>query len=85
MYKRQVLLGATTNLNPSSDTPILGTLQGTGSTLTSFVYANSPSGDLNQPEKAYAAAFVLLVIVLILNFAVDVVHRRARKVGTWSH
>ena len=56
-----------------------------GSTLTSFVYANSPSGDLNQPEKAYAAAFVLLVIVLVLNFAVDIVHRRARKVGTWSH
>jgi phosphate transport system permease protein len=79
-----VLLGATTNLNPSNDTPILGTLQGTGSTLTSFVYANSPSGDLNQPEKAYAAAFVLLVIVLVLNFAVDVVHRRARKVGTWT-
>lgn len=80
-----VLLGATTNLNPTSDTPVLGTLQGTGSTLTSFVYANSPSGDLNRPEKAYAAAFVLLVIVLLLNFAVDVVHRRARKVGTWSH
>jgi phosphate transport system permease protein len=79
-----VLLGATTNLDSASDTPLLGTLQGTGSTLTSFVYANSPSGDLNQPEKAYAAAFVLLVIVLILNFAVDVVHRRARKVGTWS-
>ena len=79
-----VLLGATVNLNPASDTPLLGTLQGTGSTLTSFVYSNSPSGDLNQPEKAYAAAFVLLVIVLALNFAVDVVHRRARRIGTWS-
>ena len=64
--------------------PLLGTLKGTGSTLTSFVYANSPSGDLNQPEKAYAAAFVLLVIVLALNVAVDVIHRRARKTGTWT-
>ena len=79
-----VLLGATVNLNASGDTPLLGTLRGTGSTLTSFIYQNSPSGDLNQPEKAYAAAFVLLVMVLVLNAAVDVVHRRARKVGTWS-
>jgi phosphate transport system permease protein len=72
------------NLDSASDTPILGTLQGTGSTLTSFVYANSPTGDLNQPEKAYAAAFVLLLMVLVLNAAVDVVHRRARRVGAWS-
>jgi phosphate transport system permease protein len=79
-----VLLGATVNLDSASDTPILGTLQGTGSTLTSFVYANSPTGDLNQPEKAYAAAFVLLLMVLVLNAAVDVVHRRARRVGAWS-
>ena len=79
-----VLLGATANLNPSGEVPLLGTLKGTGSTLTSFVYANSPSGDLNQPEKAYAAAFVLLVIVLALNVAVDVIHRRARKTGTWT-
>jgi phosphate transport system permease protein len=79
-----VLLGATVNLNAANGTPLLGTLQGTGSTLTSFVYANSPSGDLNQPEKAYAAAFVLLVMVLVLNAAVDIVHRRARRVGAWS-
>ncbi|MDX6583245.1 MAG: phosphate transport system permease protein [Solirubrobacterales bacterium] len=79
-----VLLGATVNLSPTDGIWPFSTLKGTGSTLTSFVYANSPTGDLNQPEKAYAAAFVLLVMVLILNLAVDVVHRRARKVGTWS-
>ena len=50
-----------------------GTLQGTGSTLTSFVYENAPTGEVNQPEKAYAAAFVLLLMVLVLNVAVDVV------------
>jgi phosphate transport system permease protein len=53
--------------------------------LTNFVYEASPTGNLNQPQKAYAAAFVLLLMVLALNAAVDVVHRRARKVGTWSH
>ena len=79
-----VLLGATAELRAAGGTPLLGTLRGTGSTLTSYVYQNSPTGELNQPEKAYAAAFVLLVIVLVLNAAVDVVHRRARKVGTWS-
>ena len=42
-------------------------LRGTGSTLTSYVYNNSPAGEGNAHEKAYAAAFVLLVIVLTLN------------------
>ena len=82
--KAQQMLGATVNLSPTEDIWPLSTLKGTGSTLTSFVYANSPTGDLNQPEKAYAAAVVLRVMVLILNLAVDVVHRRARQVGTWS-
>ena len=49
------------------------TLQGTGSTLTSYVYNNSPAGEGNAPEKAYAAAFVLLMIVIVLNFAVDLI------------
>ncbi len=42
-------------------------LRGTGSTLTSYVYYNSPAGEGNAHEKAYAAAFVLLIIVLVLN------------------
>ncbi len=78
-----VLLGASQTFQPVSNNPI-GYLQGTGTTLTSFVYQASPTGDLNQPEKAYAAAFVLLLMVLVLNAVVDVVHRRARKVGAWS-
>ena len=79
-----VLLGATLNFNPADNTPVLGYLRGTGTTLTNFVYQNSPTGDLNQPHKAYAAAFVLLLMVLALNGAVDVIHRRARKAGSWT-
>ncbi len=79
-----VLLGATQNFAPVGGTFPLNYLRGAGTTLTNFVYEASPTGNLNQPQKAYAAAFVLLLIVLALNAAVDVVHRRARKVGTWS-
>ena len=80
-----VLLGATQNFAPVEGAPFpLNYLRGAGTTLTNFVYEASPTGNLNQPEKAYAAAFVLLMMVLVLNAAVDVVHRRARKVGTWS-
>ncbi len=79
-----VLLGATQNFAPVGGDFPLNYLRGAGTTLTNFVYEASPTGNLNQPEKAYAAAFVLLLMVLALNAAVDVVHRRARKVGTWS-
>jgi phosphate transport system permease protein len=79
-----VLLGATQNFAPVGNTFPLNYLRGAGTTLTNFVYEASPTGNLNQPQKAYAAAFVLLLMVLALNAAVDVVHRRARKVGTWS-
>jgi phosphate transport system permease protein len=80
-----VLLGATQNFAPVEGAPFpLNFLRGAGTTLTNFVYEASPTGNLNQPEKAYAAAFVLLLMVLALNAAVDIVHRRARKVGTWS-
>ncbi|HEX7292964.1 MAG TPA: phosphate ABC transporter permease PstA [Solirubrobacterales bacterium] len=80
-----VLLGATQNFAPVEDAPFpLNFLRGAGTTLTNFVYEASPTGNLNQPEKAYAAAFVLVLMVLALNAAVDVIHRRARKVGTWS-
>jgi phosphate transport system permease protein len=79
-----VLLGATQNFAPASGPFPIDYLRGAGTTLTNFVYEASPTGNLNQPEKAYAAAFVLLLMVLALNAAVDVVHRRARKAGTWS-
>jgi phosphate transport system permease protein len=65
-----ILLGDTLKTEPESGTPILGLLRGTGSTLTNYVYYNSPAGDGNAHEKAYAAAFVLLMVVLALNFVV---------------
>lgn len=70
-----ILLGASLNTEPQGGVPGLGLLQGTGSTLTTYVYNNSPAGEGNSPEKAYAAAFVLLIIVIALNFAVDLITR----------
>jgi phosphate transport system permease protein len=78
-----VLLGATLTFNGSGSVPLLSTLSGTGSTLTYFVFYNAPTGEGNQPTKAYAAAFVLLMIVLGLNVGVDVATRRARRLR-WS-
>ena len=65
-----ILLGVGYKLEPVGNVPILGTLRGTGSTLTSYVFNNSPAGEGNSHQKAYAAAFVLLMIVLALNAAV---------------
>jgi phosphate transport system permease protein len=73
-----ILLGATLTLQGVGDAPLWSTLKGTGSTLTSYVYNNSPSGEGGAPEKAYAAAFVLLVIVILLNFTVDLIARRRK-------
>jgi phosphate transport system permease protein len=78
-----VLLGATQNFEKTGSVFPFNFLQGAGSTLTNYVYYNAPTGEGNQPQKAYAAAFVLLVLVLILN-AVDVVHRHSRKAGSWN-
>jgi phosphate transport system permease protein len=72
------LLGDTYTLQGVGGVPLLGTLRGTGSTLTSFIYDNAPTGDLNQPNKAFAAALVLLVMVLIINVFVDIFGRKAR-------
>jgi phosphate transport system permease protein len=71
-----LLLGGTLTLESQGSTPIFGTLRGTGSTLTSYVYANSPAGEGNSPEKAYAAAFILLMIVIGMNFVVDLFSRK---------
>jgi phosphate transport system permease protein len=78
-----VLMGATLTLFPAGHVPGLSTLRGTGSTLTTYVYNNSPAGDGNQPEKAYAAAFVLLLVVLMLNGTVELINRKW-KVPTWT-
>jgi phosphate transport system permease protein len=79
-----VLLGATQNFEKTGSVWPFNYLQGAGSTLTNYVYFNAPTGEGNQPQKAYAAAFVLLVLVLFLNAAVDVVHRQSRKAGSWN-
>jgi phosphate transport system permease protein len=62
-----ILIGVTLKNEAVGNAPVLGTLRGTGSTLTSYVYTNSPAGEGGAPQKAYAAAFVLLMIVLALN------------------
>ena len=70
-----ILLGATLTLEKQGSGP-LGVLKGTGSTLTSYVYGNSPAGEGNAPGKAYAAAFVLLMVVIVMNFVVDLISRQ---------
>ena len=66
-----ILLGGAAQLTePVGHAPVFGLLRGTGSTLTSYVYYNSPAGEGNAHEKAYAAAFVLLLLVLGLNWIV---------------
>lgn len=80
-----VLLGATLLNQPASGgVPGLDFLRGTGSTLTTYVYGNSPVGEGNAPEKAYAAAFVLLLMVLLVNHAVDRLTRGGQEVTAWS-
>jgi phosphate transport system permease protein len=83
-----ILLGATLRNEPVGSTPLLGTLRGTGSTLTSYVFNNSPAGEGNSPQKAYAAAFVLLMLVLLLNALVTWLtgERQQRTWGrrTWA-
>ena len=54
---------------------MLNLLRGTGSSLTSYIYENSPAGEGGAPQKAYAAAFVLLIFVLLLNLLVDRIGR----------
>jgi phosphate transport system permease protein len=70
-----LLLGGTLHLEAQGSVPGLSVLKGTGSTLTSYVYDNSPAGEGAAPQKAYAAAFVLLVFVLGLNLVVDRIGR----------
>jgi len=70
-----LLLGETLRLDSQGSVPVIGLLRGTGSTLTSYVYGNSPAGEGAAPQKAYAAAFVLMVLVLGLNLLVDRIGR----------
>jgi phosphate transport system permease protein len=78
-----VLLGETLRTEPQGGIPGLGVLRGTGSTLTSYVYENSPAGEGAAPQKAYAAAVVLMLFVLVLNLAVEWITRaQARASGS---
>jgi phosphate transport system permease protein len=77
-----LLLGETLHIETQGSLPGLNVLRGTGSTLTTYVYDNSPAGEGAAPQKAYAAAFVLLVLVLGLNLLVDRIGRsHARATG----
>ena len=77
-----ILLGASLQLQSGGGPPLYLILSGTGSTLTTYVYNNSPAGEGNAADKAYAAAFVLLVIVILINFAVA--RSAARTESPWT-
>jgi phosphate transport system permease protein len=66
-----LLLGETLRIDRQGSVPGLNVLRGTGSTLTSYVYGNSPAGEGGAPQKAYAAAFVLMAFVLALNLFIE--------------
>jgi phosphate transport system permease protein len=70
-----ILLGATLRLETVGSLPGISLLRGGGSSLTSYIYDNSPAGESGAPQKAYAAAFVLLLFVLALNLIVDRIGR----------
>ncbi len=69
------VLGVTLRNEAQNSVPIVGALRGTGSTLTSYIFENSPAGEGGAPQKAYAAAFVLLVFVMLLNLLVGRIGR----------
>lgn len=73
-----VVLGETLRIQPEGGLPGLNVLRGTGSSLTSYIYENSPAGEGLAPQKAYAAAVVLLLFVLLLNLAVERISRRSQ-------
>jgi phosphate transport system permease protein len=70
-----LLLGDTLRIEAQGSVPVVGLLRGTGSALTSYVYDNSPAGEGAASQKAYAAAFVLLMFVLALNLIVGRIGR----------
>jgi phosphate transport system permease protein len=77
-----VLLGAVLQINNGGGGSVFGLFRGIGSTLTSYVYYNSPAGEGLAPEKAYFAAFVLLLVVIALNFVVARIARRGEPAWT---
>jgi len=57
----------------------LSTLQNTGCTLTSYIYYTSPAGEGNNYTVAFGAAFVLILIIILLN-AIAAVMGSVKKV-----
>ncbi len=51
------------------------TLCNTGSTLTSYIYFASPAGEGNMPDKAFGAALVLIILIIVLNIFTDLLER----------
>ena len=70
-----ILLGETLTIETQGSVPVVNLLRGTGSSLTTYIYDNSPAGEGGAPQKAYAAAFLLLIFVLVLNWIVDRIGR----------
>jgi phosphate transport system permease protein len=70
-----ILLGSTLRIETQGSVPGINLLRGTGSSLTTYIYENSPAGEGGAAQKAYAAAFVLLIFVLVLNLLVDRIGR----------
>ena len=79
-----ILLGATLQLDGRRRVPGLGTAARHRLDADELRLRNSPAGEGNAPEKAYAAAFVLLVIVIGLNCARDAARARARGGSAWT-
>lgn len=52
----------------------------TGSTLTSYIYFTSPAGELNLPELAFGATFILILLIVLLNLAAELMANFSRKV-----
>ncbi len=75
----RILLGVSLTTQSVGHVPVLGVLRGTGSTLTTYVYENSPAGEGTAPQKAYAAAFLLLLMILALNAVVTWIANRGAR------
>ncbi|QUH27089.1 phosphate ABC transporter permease PstA [Serpentinicella alkaliphila] len=58
----------------------MSTLKNTGSTLTTYIYYNSPAGEGDMPELAFGASVVLITIIIILNAITIFVGSRNKSV-----
>jgi phosphate transport system permease protein len=79
-----LLLLSSARIEPQGSFPGINVLRGTGSSLTGYIYENSPAGEGGAPQKAYAAAFVLLLFVLVLNLIVGRIGRSNDQVAGMS-